>query len=137
LASSRTYNAGANGTFGLFLDGVSTQSMANNGDSVWLPQLRQNQAFRTNIGLVNSGNIEVRVRIFLYDALGNELLSRWRTLEPGGWMQLQEPFSRLAGRTDIDAGYAKIEIGPGHGVIAYASVIDNATNDGTAITMKR
>jgi N-acyl-D-amino-acid deacylase len=137
LTSSRTYNAGADGTFGLFLDGVSTQSMANNGDSVWLPQLRQNQAFRTNIGLVNSGDIEARIRIFLYDASGVELTRRWRTLEPGGWMQLQEPFSRLAGRTDIDAGSAKVAVESGDGVIAYASVIDNATNDGTAISMKR
>jgi len=137
LASSRTYNAGEDGTFGLFLDGVPAQAMANEGDEVWLPQLLQNPAFRTNIGLFNSGDAEVRVRIFLYDASGNELVSRWRTLEPGGWMQLQEPFVRLAGRTDIESGSARVEVASGRGVIAYASVIDNATNDGTAISMKR
>jgi len=104
---------------------------------VWLPQLRQDQAFRTNIGLLNSGGVEARVRIFLYDASGNELVSRWRTLEPSAWMQLQEPFERLAGRTDIYSGSARVEIASGQGVIAYASVIDNATNDGTAISMKR
>ena len=52
-------------------------------------------------------------------------------------IQLQEPFSRLAGRSDIDVGSAKVEVAVGHGVIAYASVIDNATNDGTAIPMKK
>ena len=137
LASSRTFNAGAAGTFGLFLDGVSAQDMADGGDEVWLPQLRQNAAFRTNIGLVNSGDLETRIRIFLYDAAGNELTSRWRTLDPGAWIQLQEPFSRLAGRDDIDSGYAIVEVVSGDGVIAYASVIDNVTNDGTAIAMKR
>jgi CubicO group peptidase (beta-lactamase class C family) len=137
LTSSRTFNAGADGTFGLFLDGVPIENTVGSGHSVWLPQLRQNQAFRTNIGLVNSGDIEARVRIFLYDASGVELTRRWRTLDAGGWMQLQEPFSRLAGHTDIDAGSAMVEIESGHGLIAYASVIDNATNDGTAITMKR
>jgi len=137
LASSRTYNSAANGTFGLFLDGVPAQALADEGDDLWLPQLRQNPAFRTNIGFFNSGDIDARVRIFLYDASGAELLFRWRTLEPGGWIQLQEPFSRLAGRTDIDAGYANVEVVSGHGVIAFASVIDNATNDGTAISMKR
>jgi CubicO group peptidase (beta-lactamase class C family) len=136
LASSRTFNAGAEGTFGLFFDGVSTGAAAD-GDTLWLPQLRQNQAFRTNIGLFNSGDVDARVRIFLYDKSGNELVSRWRTLESYAWMQLQEPFSRLAERNDIDVGYAKVEIASGRGVIAYASVIDNATNDGTAITMKR
>ena len=137
LTSSRTYNAGADGTFGLFFDGVPIENTVRSGQSVWLPQLQQNQAFRANIGFVNSGDIEARVRIFLFDASGDELASKRMTLDPGAWIQLQEPFSRLAGRTNIDAGSAKIEIESGDGVIAYASVIDNATNDGTAITMKR
>ena len=137
LASSRTYNASADGTFGLFLDGVSARGMVDEGDDVWLPQLRQNPAFRTNIGLFNSGHTEARVRIFLYDASGVELVSRWRTLEADQWMQLQEPFSRLAGRNDIDVGSAKVEVASGGGIVAYASVIDNSTNDGTAISMKR
>jgi len=137
LASSRTYNESPEGTFGLFLDGIPTRGSATTGDTVWLSQLRQNPAFRTNIGLVNSGDIEARVRIVLFDASGDELTSSWRTLEPGVWMQLQEPFFRLAGRTDIDVGSAKVEVESGDGVITYASVIDNATNDGTAITMKR
>jgi CubicO group peptidase (beta-lactamase class C family) len=137
LTCSRTYNAGTAGTFGLFLDGVQARDAVAEGGTVWLPQLRQNATFRTNIGLANSGQVDARVRIFLFDASGTELVSRWRTLEPGAWTQFQEPFSRLAGRTNIDTGYAKVEVASGNGVIAYASVIDNATNDGTAITMKR
>jgi hypothetical protein len=137
LASSRTFNAGADGTYGLFLDGVSEADGANGGDTIWLPQLRQDQDFRTNIGLVNGSDEKARVRIVLNDSPGNELVSRWKTLEPRSWTQLQEPFSRLAGRSDIGSGSAKIEVASGYGVIAYASVIDNTTNDGTAITMKR
>jgi hypothetical protein len=137
LASSRTYNVGLDGTYGLFLDGLSARQMAASGDEVWLPQLRQDASFRTNIGLVNCSDEAVRVRVFLYDASGNELVSRMRTLQPRSWIQLQEPFSRLAGRSDIGSGSAKVSVASGQGVIAYASVIDNATNDGTAITMKR
>ena len=137
LASSRTYNASPEGTFGLFLDGISTRESAATGDTVWLSQLRQNSAFRTNVGLLNSGDTTARVRLYLYDGSGAELASRRRVLEPYAWLQLQEPFSRLAGRTDIDSGYVRIEVELGDSVIAYASVIDNATNDGTAISMKR
>jgi hypothetical protein len=137
LASSRTFNAGADGTYGLFLDGVSEDVGANRGDTVWLPHLRQDQEFRTNIGLVNGSDERARVRIVLHDASGKALISRSKTLQPRSWSQLQEPFSRLAKRSDIDSGSAKIEVSSGHDVIAYASVIDNATNDGTAITMKR
>lgn len=136
-ASSRTYNTSVDGTFGLFLDGVSAQKAADRGDSVWLPQLRQNQAFRTNFGLVNTSDGHAQVRFSFYDESGNELLSRTRTLDPRAWVQYQEPFARLAGRVDIDSGSARIDVVSGGGVIAYASVIDNATNDGTAIAMKR
>jgi CubicO group peptidase (beta-lactamase class C family) len=137
LASSRTLNSGVDGTFGLFLDGVTAEAAADGSDTVWLPQLRQDEAFRTNIGIFNSGDVDARVRISLYDTSGNELVSKWQTLIPYAWVQLQEPFSRLAGRNDIDSGSASVEVASGHGVIAYASVIDNATNDGTAIAMKR
>jgi hypothetical protein len=102
-----------------------------------LPQLRQNRAFRTNFGLVNTSDGHARVRFSFYDESGNELLSRARTLDPRAWVQYQEPISRLAGRVDIDSGSARIDVVSGGGVIAYASVIDNATNDGTAIAMKR
>ena len=137
LASSRTYNAGQNGTFGLFLDGIPDESTAHEGDTVWLPQLRQNDAFRTNIGFANNGDSIARVRVYLYDSSGAELGSDTRELEPGAWVQLQEPFARIADRNDIESGYARVEIDSGRRVITYASVIDNATNDGTAITMKR
>jgi len=137
LASSRSFNSGEDGTFGLFLDGVSVAGTARIGDTVWLPHLRQDKAFRTNIGLVNSGDVDARIRISFFDATGLELASRWRRLEPYVWIQLQEPFVRIADRNDVGAGSVKVEISSGTGVIVYASVIDNATNDGTAISMKR
>jgi hypothetical protein len=137
MVSSRTYNSSDEGTFGLFLDGVSESHTIGRGEVVWLPQLSQNSAFRTNIGLVNSGDLIARVHIVLYDSEGNELAEKRRKLDPGSWIQLQEPFFQLAGRVDIDSGYATVEVLSGSGVVAYASVIDNSTNDGTAITMKR
>ncbi len=137
FASSRTYNASASGTYGLFIDGLPAPQAARAGDTVWLPQLRQDGTFRSNIGLANSGHLNARVWIHLFDASGAEVAARRRVLEPGAWFQLQEPFARLAGRTDIEAGYARITVEAGDGVIAFASVIDNATNDGTAITMTR
>jgi hypothetical protein len=136
LIGSRTYNSSENGTFGLFLDNVPETHTVAKGEIVWLPQLRQNSAFRTNVGLVNSGHLIARVRVVLYDDKGSQLAEKRRKLEPGAWIQLQEPFSQLAGEVDIDSGYASVEVLAGSGVIAYASIIDNSTNDGTAIAMK-
>jgi hypothetical protein len=137
MASSHTYNAGVDGTFGLFLDGVPMDQTVEAGKTVWLPQLRQDEAFRTNIGFLNTGEAAARLRIMLYDSGGEVLASKSKSLDPHSWFQLPEPFRRLAGRNDIGAGYATVEVVSGGGVIAYASVIDNATNDGTAITVKR
>jgi CubicO group peptidase (beta-lactamase class C family) len=137
LASSRTYNASENGTFGLFLDGVSATETCAEGSIVWLPQLQQNHLYRTNIGVVNTGGESARILITLYDGAGAELATRSRTVAPGGWVQIQEPFARLAGRSDIEAGYARAEIRSGSGVIVSASVIDNTTNDGTSVVAKR
>ncbi len=137
MAGSRTYNSSGSGTFGLFLDGVPATRTLQARETVWLPQLHQNERFRTNIGLVNTGSSTARVRLALFAGSGDRLATAQRTLEAGAWLQLQEPFARLAGRSDIDAGYASIEVVSGTGVIAYAAVIDNATNDGTAVPMKR
>jgi hypothetical protein len=136
-ASSRTYNRNQDGTFGQFLDGVGTAALAEEGDRVWLPQLQQNSSFRTNIGVTNTGDIQARVDIDLYDGDGIRLATIRRGIDPGGRIQLQEPFDRQAGRTDVTRGYAVVEILDGTGVDVYASVIDNATNDPTTVPMTR
>jgi hypothetical protein len=135
LVSSRTYTAGDEGTFGQFLDGTTPTATVHAGQTVWLSQLQQNQGFRTNIGLVNSGDIEASVRIALFDGGGNRLATQNRTLAPYERLQFQEPFSRIAGRDDLDAAYASVTVDAGEGVITYASVIDNATNDPTTVPM--
>ena len=72
----------------------------------------------------------------MFDPEGQELATRRYTLDPEGRTQLQEPFARIAGRDDLDACYASVEVEAGDGVIAYASVIDNATNDPTTVKMQ-
>jgi len=135
VVGSRTYNIGSSGTFGQYLDGVNNAGTAAAGDVRWLPQLRQDAAFRTNIGVLNTGDAEARVRVRLYNVSGTELASTLVTLTPGGRSQLQQPFDNLAGRTDLTDGYATLTVETGDGVIAFASVVDNLTNDPTTIPM--
>jgi CubicO group peptidase (beta-lactamase class C family) len=135
MVGSRTYNVSDAGTFGQFLDGLPTPRLAHDGDTVWLPQLRQDPAFRTNIGLVNTGPVEAVVRVRLYDGDGQQLAAPQRTLAPHTRLQLNEPFETIAGRTDLDEAYATITVRSGDGINAYASVVDNATNDPTTVSM--
>lgn len=75
--------------------------------------------------------------IRLFEASGAELAEKQRRIHPGERLQLQEPFERLAGRDDLDTAYATVSVRSGGGVIAYASVIDNDTNDPSTVPMKR
>jgi hypothetical protein len=137
LIASRTYNASPAGTFGQYLDGADVGRTARAGQTVWLPQLQQNSSFRSNIGILNTGPGDARFTLRLFDEGGVELADTQRRIGPGERLQLQEPFDRLAGRGDLDAAYASVAVSAGSGVIAYASVIDNVTNDPSTITMKR
>jgi hypothetical protein len=137
LVSSRTYNLGESGTFGQYLDGIVADETVAAGARVWLPQLHQNQDFRTNIGVHNNGAADARVEISLHHADGGLLGTRKRTIPAGERYQFQEPFDRIAGRDDIVGGYAVVEVLSGEGVSTYGSVIDNRTNDPTTVAMVR
>jgi hypothetical protein len=137
LVSSRTFNQGSDGTYGQYLDGHAGSAMASTGDTVWLPQLQQDDAFRTNIGLLNSGSEQATAVLRLHDQLGALLATSELSVAGGDRLQLNEPFDRLAGRSDIDSGYATVEITQGSGIVAYASVVDNRTNDPTTVPMVR
>jgi len=137
LVSSRTYNQSPEGSFGQYLDGVGDEGTFGAGARLWLPQLQQNDGFRTNIGINNTGGIQARVKVHLHDADGSLLSTTERNIAAGKRIQLQEPFDRIAGRTDITSGYAVVEVAGGNGVMAYASVVDNRTNDPTTVRTAR
>ncbi len=142
--NSRTYNTlptggdcFPDGTFGQHLAGEPGDAGLAPGESAWLGQLRESADFRTNIGLVNTGAETATVELSLFDATGAELLIYQVTIESETWRQENRPFSRLAGRDDLDAASAKVTLISGGPVVAYASVIDGQTNDATTIPMRR
>ncbi len=140
--TSRSYNqvaAGAEcfpgGTLGQALDGAMVSAGLVAGQRAWIPQLVENDAFRSNVGLVNTGSAGAAVLVRLHDGAGTQLAEYTVTLAPGEWKQDNRPFANRAGRTDLDAGYAVVEVSSGAGVFAYGSVVDNLTNDPTTVPM--
>jgi PKD repeat protein/sugar lactone lactonase YvrE len=143
VVDSRTYNLLASdhgcfpgGTFGQHLAGSDGGSGLSEGETARLGQLRESNAFRTNIGIVNTGSSSATVSVVLFDASGTELTTFGLEIEPGRWLQENRPFERRAGRSDLDSASATVTVVGGAGVIAYASVIDNLTNDATTIPMR-
>lgn len=135
--TSRTYNLTPAGTFGQDYPAYTTDQGLSAGQSAYLPHLIENSAFRTNIGLTNTGLSAAQVVVELHDGDGQLLTSYSVALQPGEWKQETQPFQRRAGRTNMARGYAKVTVISGSGVLAHASVIDNATGDPTTMTMQR
>jgi hypothetical protein len=135
--SSRTYNQQTSGTFGQDYPSSTTAQGLSAGQAASLPQLTENAAYRTNIGLVNTGTLTAAVTVTLVDGAGKALTSYEVSLAPGALKQETQPFKTRAGQTSMARGWARVAVTAGTGVIAYASVIDNSTGDPTTILAMR
>jgi M6 family metalloprotease-like protein len=142
--TTRTYNlvsSGAscypNGTQGQAYPVVASGDGLGAGQSAYLAGLTENASYRCNIGVVNTGTQSATVLVELFDGAGRNLASYTVSLASGQWVQPAQPFLNVAGQTAMDRGYARITAQTGSGVFAFASVIDNITNDPTPVTMQR
>ncbi|HVN33326.1 MAG TPA: hypothetical protein VMT45_15220 [Thermoanaerobaculaceae bacterium] len=142
--TARTYNqsppdAGCfpNGTQGQSFPVLTAGGGLGAGQSAHLPGLVQNADYRSNIGLVNTGEGTATVLVELFDGAGAKLAEYTVVLTHGQWAQENRPFEKKAGATSLDRGYARITVQSGSGVYAFATVIDNVTNDPTTVAMQR
>ncbi|MGE5345153.1 MAG: choice-of-anchor Q domain-containing protein, partial [Acidithiobacillales bacterium] len=134
VVSSRTYNLTPNGTLGGFLPGATPSAALTTGVVGILPQLRRNFAYRTNVAVVNLGAAPATVRVQLRNAEGSPIgTARLLTAPAYGMVQDNDIFVK-SGAGDQLYAYATVEVEtPGALVFAFASLIDNITNDPTLI----
>jgi hypothetical protein len=132
--TARTYNQTAEGTFGQYLPAV-TAAEGFGEDSVGVvPQLKKNQQFRSNLGVLNLSPFGVEVEIRLFDRSGSRIgTTRNQQIRANEYYQINDVFTAL-GAGEVDVAYATVEVRtPGGRVWAYGSVVDNATGDPTTI----
>lgn len=137
ILTSRIYNQTPNGTYGQFLDGYFRAQGLGEGEEGFLSQLTENQDFRTNIGLTNTGDTQANITVYFYNSSGELLGTKTVALNPRTFYQLLQPLKDYSRASSLNSCYAKIKVNIGDGIIGYASVIDNKTNDGTTIPIKR
>jgi PKD repeat protein len=129
--SSRTFTTGSNGTYGQHVPSASTDPST----TLFIPGLEVSADFRTNLGLVNHGNVEARVNLELFDAEGRSVGKTTRTLAGGAFVQ-----ERLQTFFDLQEGSAllfRLQSETAHNVVAYASIIDNRTEDPIFVPAKQ
>ena len=68
---------------------------------------------------------------------GDKLTEYTVSLTAGQYKQENQPFENCGGQTNLAKGYARVTVTAGSGVICYASVVDNLTNDPTTVPMLR
>ena len=107
---------------------------SGSSSTLYLPGLVQNSGYRTNIGLLMSASpAPLTVSVAIDDGDGGTLGTRSFTVQPGVTSHVQFPATSVASAT-FDAAGAVVRITGGTGtVIAYSSVVDNATGDASYV----
>jgi hypothetical protein len=133
--TSRTYTVGPNGgSYGLLIPALNAFQSAGGGESVEILLPAGGTGFRTNLSLVeltssfSSGTPPVSVKVEILDDRGT-LLDHFETpLPTAGGVQIDDLFHGRGLGDGPSAGV--IRVSPAGGLVAaYASVIDNGTND--------
>ncbi len=126
-----------NGTQGQNYPAVVASDGLAAGQSAYLAGLVESASYRCNVGVVDTGADPATVLVELFDGAGTKLGDYTVPLVAGQWAQATQPFFNIASQTAMDRGYVKITVQAGSGVFAFASVIDNITNDPTTVAMQR
>jgi hypothetical protein len=129
VASSRTYNSTPTGTFGQYIPAILFSKFIGNGSGrLTLQQVAQSSAYRTNLGLTEAAGEPATVNVHVFDAAGAEVANIPESLLPGEHKQLNSFLA--ANNISLQEGRFEIEVtSPTGKVTAYASTVDNLTND--------
>jgi PKD repeat protein len=137
MVSSRTYDDSGEGTYGQQVPGL------RGVDAVWhfeegrliglAHSPNRSSGFRTNIGLVSACARPMDIEIELFDGEGRPLGTTHTLLQANGVHQLNDVFRQMTDEV-VTNGRAVVRTPTAQcSFYAYASVVDNGTNDPTLI----
>jgi len=139
---ARVYSVSADETasFGQLVEGIPTADMTPDDDP-WDPHVQQwiyamrhtaDGRYRVNVGIVNPTAVASSYYVNMYGPDGNlpaRTVSKTVDVPPYSMVQLSDPFAEVNGG-DWSTYQIRVESSTeGAGAFAYASVVDNATND--------
>jgi hypothetical protein len=130
-AMSRTFNQGDEGTYGQSLAGVPEARLFRTGERVRLLFMVENEAYRSNLGLVNGTGRPITVLFEKFDDDGTSLGVDARSLAAWSNTQVNRVF-----RSDgpIEGAYVDVWTDtPESAFTCYGSVLDNQTSDPTTV----
>lgn len=143
-AYARVYSVSADGSssYGQIIEGIPTSDMSpgftspdytGTDEDQWIFPIKHtaDNRYRVNVGAVNPTPIATRIHISIFDQgaspPGDSYLSF--DLPPYSMRQLSDPFALVNGGEWSDYTIRVEAEDDGSGAFAYASVVDNSTND--------
>lgn len=134
---TRTYNKTEAGTFGQFIPAVLLSGDGSGGagseaPKYYLAGLRHNTRYRTNIGFVNPNSAAITITGTVYETeKGISIGTFTKTLQP--FTLDQTSVQVLLNRTGMpDRPFSvEVEAPAGKWLVAYASLVENGSGDGT------
>src|SRR5206468_802015 len=94
------------------------------------------RGFRTNVGVYNPNDVALDVRFILHDRLGGEIGRRTLPVPARTPVQVNNIFAVVGATADFDGAYCEILGDSVHELFAFASVIDNRSQDLIFVTGK-
>jgi PKD repeat protein len=126
---SRTYNLSPLGGYGQYFPAVQPGQCLEPGQLGALAGIAGDADYRTNVGFLNSSEVEATVRLAVFGADGGSLGTLQRVVPAGEWRQINDVIAEL-GLGDTAVAWATVEVlTGGTRVWAYASVVTRATGD--------
>ena len=124
--TSRTFTSGSIGTYGQAVPDTQADALET---TLYLTGIQSNAAYRTNIGLVNRGSIDVATTLTLYNDDGGVVSTANVTIPANNFQQssLATYFPEVAGRS-YDVLSMRMTASS-NSVIACASIINNTSQD--------
>jgi hypothetical protein len=133
IASARTATSEGGASHSVCIDGMDAATAAGAGQDRHLIQLQNDDSARTNIGVVNVSETPISVDVRFYEADGAMLEELRIELEPFESRQINDVFSSLETTKALDELHDAFAVAssstPGAAFFAYATVVDNSTND--------
>jgi len=133
IATARTYNQTAHGTYGQYIPGVTpAESVGANDRALQILQLEQSSRFRTNIGLDETSGQSARVEVTLIvpDSIASPVVTY--NLAANEFRQFSLADFNLGNAIYNARVTVKVTSGNGR-VTAYGSAIDLVTQDPTYV----
>lgn len=125
--TSRTFTTGTSGTYGQAVPDVSADALPR---TLFITGIESTSAFRTNVGVVNRSSTPVTAALTLYDETGDSVSTQTVTIAANSFQQqsLAAWFPTIGGASH-ERLTMRVLSASDAAISAYASVVDNATQD--------